>query len=134
MLRHQLILSHTQMHPQKSADVSVALWEQLSVELIAIIGESGFDSLYARSIYLIQTAYPWLNATVLSPHAKHRFAGLHTRFAEQAPALVAEANKQLLITFTDILASLIGEDLTIQILGAAWGQEATQEASKELKK
>lgn len=39
----------------------------------------------------------------------------------QAPAQASEANSLLMITFTDILASLIGEQLTTSILRLAWG-------------
>jgi hypothetical protein len=41
----------------------------------------------------------------------------------QTPAQASEANRLLLITFTDILAALIGEQLTTSILRLAWGSE-----------
>jgi len=43
------------------------------------------------------------------------------------------ANSLLLIKFTDILASLIGEGLTTSILRSAWGNDAPNRAGKELK-
>ena len=54
--------------------VSVRLWENLATELSSIIGERGFESLFARSLHLASAAYPWLNpqasgATML--HLKH---------------------------------------------------------------
>ena len=41
----------------------------------------------------------------------------------QTPVQAGEANSLLLISFTDILASLIGEQLTTRILCLAWGSE-----------
>ena len=43
----------------------------------------------------------------------------------QTPAQASEANRLLLITFTDILASLIGEQLTTSILRLAWANDAS---------
>jgi hypothetical protein len=42
------------MNPEKVVDIAIDLWEQLAREIISIVGESGFYSLYARSIYLTQ--------------------------------------------------------------------------------
>ncbi len=44
-------------------------------------------------------------------------------FEGHTPAQASEANRLLLITFTDILSSLIGEELTTSILRSAWGSE-----------
>jgi len=38
-----------------------------------------------------------------------------------------------LITFTDILASLIGEALTTSILRSAWGNDAPDQTDKDCK-
>ena len=46
---------------------------------------------------------------------------------------VREANSLLLITLTDILASLIGEQLINRILRFAWGAEIPTETGKEFK-
>jgi hypothetical protein len=69
----------------------------------------------------------------LSPQIDQRFAELKVRLAEQTPAQASAASRLLLITFTDILASLIGEQLTTSILRSAWGDDASDKAGKELK-
>ena len=53
------------------------------------------------------------------------------RFEGQTTAQISAANCLLLTTFTDILASLIGEELTISILRLAWGNVASDRAGKE---
>lgn len=131
-LRHQIIKSLMAQHTEKVADASIILWEQMATQIISIVGESGFNSLYARSVFLTRSTFPWLAAGPLPPQADQRFAGLKMSL-EGRPAQASEANSLLLITFTDILASLIGEQLTTNILRSAWGNDASDSADKELK-
>ena len=114
---------------EKAADAAIRLWEQMAVQIISIVGEDGFDSLYARSIFLNQSTFPWLAAHPL-PKAGYRFAELKESLEGQAPAQASEANSLLLITFTDILASLIGEPLTTRILQLAWGDDISTRIGK----
>lgn len=132
-LRHQIIDSLMAQQPEGADAVSV-LWEKLATEVISIVGAGGFDSLYARSVFLTQSRFPWLAAGSSSAQAGHRFASLKTSLAAQTPAHASEANRLLLVTFTDIVASLIGETLTNGILRSAWGNVAADKNGKELKK
>ena len=119
------------MHPENVVDAAIKLWEQMATEIISIVGESGFNSLYSRSIFLTQSTFPWVAASTQSPLTNQRFAELKMNFEGQTPAQAIEANSLLLITFTDILASLIGEQLTNTILRSAWGNDATSKTNKE---
>ena len=47
-------------------------------------------------------------------------------FEGQTPEEISAANSLLLITFADILATLIGEELTATILHSAWGDALTR--------
>lgn len=129
--RHQLIERLMAQHTEKVADASIDLWEQMASQIISIIGEDGFNSLYARSVFLTQPAFPWLAAALLSPHSDHRFAELKKRLEGQTPSQARDANSLLLRTFTDILAALIGETLTARIVSSAWGNDASPSTSKE---
>jgi len=133
LLRRNIINNYMAMNPEKVVDIAIDLWEQLAKEIISIIGESGFYSLYARSIYLTQSTFPWLAANSHLPQTHHRFAELKMSFEVQTPTQISEANSLLLITFTDILASLIGEQLTTTILRSAWGNNALDSTDKEFK-
>jgi len=131
--RHQIIKSFMAQHPEKVADAAINLWEKMATQIISIIGKDGFDSLYARSVFLTQSTFPWLAASSLSPQTDSRFAELKMSFEGQTPAQASKANSLLLITFTGILASLIGEQLTTSILGLAWSDNASDRAGKEFK-
>lgn len=125
-LRQQLIESLMQQHKENIADAAVLVWEQMAAQIILLVGECGFQSLYTRSIYLTQPAYPWLEDNVTpcldsdiappSPQAQHHFSGLKRSFEGKSPAQAGAANSLLLLNFTDVLTSLIGEALTISIL------------------
>ncbi len=140
--RHQIIDSLTEPLTEEVADAAINLWEPLASQIILIVGEGGFNSLYARSLFLAQPTFPWLAGSSQSPQADQRFMELKTRLEGQAPAQASAANRLLLITFTDILASLIGEELTVSILHLAWGaedllaghsQDAAYRVNKEMK-
>ena len=132
-LRHQLIEGLMAPHTENVADAAIDLWEQMATQIISIVGEGGFNSLYARSVFLAQPTFPWLAASSPSPQTDHRFAELKTGLEGQTPAQASAANRLLLITFTDILAALIGEQLTTSILRSAWGNDASYSTSKEFK-
>lgn len=133
LLRHQIITSLTARHTEKVADVAVSLWEQMATQIITIVGDGGFNSLYARSVFLTRITFPWLAAGALPPQADQPFAGLKTSLEGQIPAQASAASSLLLITFTDILSTLIGEQLTTRILRSAWGNDASDMFDKEFK-
>lgn len=134
LLRHQLIKSLMVSPTGNVADAAVDLWERMAAQIISIVGEDGFNSIYARSIFMSQSKFPWLTASPLSPEIDHRFAGFKTSLERQAPAQASEASSLLLVTFTDILASLIGEQLTLRILRLAWGADIPNSTGKEFQK
>ncbi len=111
------------------------LWELLAVQLISLIGEGGFDSLYARSIHLTKVTFPWLAhcAVPMAEPTASRFAALKKCLDEREFAEASQASISLLITFIDILTGLIGEHLITSILRSAWGDDALEPAVKEIK-
>jgi hypothetical protein len=36
----------------KVADAAIKVWEQMAIQIISIVGEDGFNALYARSLFL----------------------------------------------------------------------------------
>lgn len=132
--RQQFIANLMAQQPENIADTAMGHWEKLADEIISIIGEAGFASLYERSMHQAQSTFPWLPPGSLPPQPlhSHRFAELGMRLADQTPDNARAAHSLLLTIFTDILASLIGEQLTSSILRAAWGNLAPVTSGKEL--
>jgi hypothetical protein len=98
------------------------------------VGKNCFNSLYARSLFLSQAKFPWLATGSLTANAVHRFKGLKTCLEGQTRAQANEANTMLLITFIEILAALIGVQLTSHILRLVWGINLSNNAGKEYQK
>lgn len=118
--------------PEAIVDVSIHLWGRLAHELVSIIGEGGFQSLYKRSLHLTVATFPWMASCSSSIPNGSGFTELKECLAAQDSNNAGEASTALLITFIDILALLIGELLTSSILRLAWGDDALDTVVKEL--
>jgi hypothetical protein len=109
---------------------NVLLWERLALELVPIIGERGFASLYSRSLHQAYAQFPWL-APLVQPAGNQTFPMLAKRLAGHDPVQATSACAGLLIIFTDTLILLIGELLTNSILSKAWGDDVVNNAGTE---
>jgi hypothetical protein len=123
--RQQLIQTAMANCVGEVADVAVDLWQALASQLISIVGEGGFNSLYARSIYLTRAAFPWLALIDASRVNDFKFTDLKNSLERQNIVEANKASYMLLLTFTNTLASLIGESLTLNLLSSAWGVSAS---------
>lgn len=123
--RHQMIEYSVLRRPEAIVDDSILLWERLAVELVGIIGHSGFHTIYLRSVHVTRAQYPWL-----LEGADTQFEKLKTSLGQQAPAQAGAANIALLNIFTGTLIQLIGASLTTAILHSAWGQDAVDTVAK----
>lgn len=119
--------------PDEVCEVALALWSQLSERLEAIIGREGFEALYDRSLYLAGAAFPWLTAPQPPPGKHPRFDRLKSVLQSRDPDETEKATVILLSTFIEVLSTLIGRHLTLNILRAAWG-DAFEVAALEISK
>jgi hypothetical protein len=122
--RQQLIQKAVARGAGKASEVALGLWQPLTCELVSIIGEGGFDTLFARSLHLTHASFPWLAPGERLRLADFRLAEFAIRLDGQSAGEASRASYLLLQTFTDILASLIGEPLTTGILNSAWDDRA----------
>ena len=121
--------------PAEEAIEMAVAWQRLAGRLSPIIGERGFRVLFARSLHLTQPAFPCLSPPEpRSDAVESPFESLR-QCLELHPTLAADANRALLLTFTGLLNSLIGEVLTARIVrdappdGSAEGR--SQESSND---
>ena len=105
MLRHQTIESLTTQQADMTAEGAIALLDQVAAQIIVLVGEAGFASLYARSLFVSQFQFPWLAVDGPTAQADHRFENLRASLRAQPLWLATEANRVLLVTLTDILAN-----------------------------
>jgi hypothetical protein len=130
-LRHRLIAMLVAQNNEKTTDAAIILWGQMSAKIISIVGESGFNSLYVRSVLLSASKFSWLATYNPKTENTHQFTQLKLCLEKQTSNQIVDGNIHLLIALTDILASLIGEPLTTNILCMAWGNEASDFVLKE---
>jgi len=106
-------------------------WNQMAAQLEPVIGTHGVEALFKRSLHLTSATFPWLAppdedlGDTLPARVAIRLAGCEADTA-------AQASYSLLVTFTELLATLIGHSLTKRLLAPAWippspvaGQETT---------
>ena len=96
---------------------SVALaWSEIEVSLSPVIGVAGVAALRKRSIHLAAREHPFLagRTGIWDSDALQRALTAQTR--EDAAAAGASVLKQ----FNDLLAKLVGPDLTERLLRTAW--------------
>ncbi|MDB5742894.1 MAG: hypothetical protein JWR68_1209 [Polaromonas sp.] len=129
--RRQMIEAALKRQPDAIVATTIRLWEQLAPELISIIGEGGFNSLYSRSVRLAGAKHPWMPKNGKPPVPDQRFAELHACLQAQDAAQAGHGSRALFNIFLDLLGSLIGEALTTHLLHSAWRQEAFEIPAKD---
>lgn len=132
LLRHQTIKRLLEGNTDKFERIIKSIWEPLAIQIVSTVGEDGFTAIYARALFLTQKTYPWLETCPQSFSTQSRFADLKQVFEGQPETQITEANSLLLITLTDILASLIGESLIKRILQLAWCHDMPKETKESV--
>ncbi len=101
------------------ADILLQPWKLLAMQLSPLIGDNGFCALYGRAARLVSVRTAQAVPAFSGKTIAGLLAALHAHFAVADALDAAGANAALLTTFTKLLAGLIGEALTKQLLDAA---------------
>jgi hypothetical protein len=131
--RKELIRRQLTLIPNDEIGMAIQSWQPFAMQLMDIVGEDGFLVMFARSLHLLRSTFPMLPNDSIQVTGGTWLAELKNALSGQDLIQANSANHQLLMTFTNILASLIGEDLTVEILHSAWGDNAANKdpVSKE---
>jgi hypothetical protein len=106
------------------AEATLSIWQQVAARLALIIGGRGVDVLLRRALHLTNTAFPWLAIAEDHRNSAALLASLKARLAGREPDVAMEASITLLVTFTDLLVTLIGESLTDSLLRPVWASRS----------
>ncbi len=104
---------------RKVADAAVAQWRAIDAALSPIIGPRGVAALYKRTVHMASADRPWLAAAYGGPLHPIDVDALHSALALQSAARAAEASEVISAAFRALLSSLIGSDLTQQLMPPA---------------
>lgn len=130
---HRAIALLLQRSKGAVGDVVPALWERLSLQLAALIGQEGVKALWGRALHLASARFAWLaSAETTGADAPATREALRAALAAQTLDESRQAAVLLLSVFTGLLCTLIGQNLTTNILRTAWGdafEHAVQEVS-----
>ena len=99
------------------AEATLGTWQDMAARLEPVIGARGVDALFDRSLQLASRSFPWLAIAGDRGNRAALLAGLRARIAARETADAVEAGNALLLTFTELLQTLIGEPLTGRLLG-----------------
>ena len=98
------------------AEATLGTWRQMAARLAPVIGAKGVDSLFHRSLHLTSATFRWLEIAEDHGDNSDVLASLSVCLASRETDAAAEAGYTLLVTFTELLATMIGESLTERLL------------------
>jgi hypothetical protein len=84
------------------------VWEKLAQHLARLVGQSGVETLWKRSLVLANI--PWLSSV----------GTLREAMEQQAPDTAVDGFIAVFSTFVGLLQRLIGEGLVDRLLGEVW--------------
>jgi len=94
-----------------------------------VLGVDAFDSLFARALALVKPDLPFLEAVTAEPPLAC-LKGLRESLQEQAPqAEATDAIVAVVATFLALLASLVGEELSLSVLVEVWAERSLADGS-----
>jgi hypothetical protein len=103
-----------------TAEATAAAWRLVAVQLAPVIGARGLDVLFSRALHQTSAGFPWLVVAVDRGGSDSPLPSLMASLTGQHASTAAEASYTLLLTFTELLATLIGESLTTRLLAPVW--------------
>ncbi|SFJ23954.1 hypothetical protein SAMN04488082_10286 [Desulfomicrobium apsheronum] len=102
------------------AQATSEIWHLMSAQVTPVIGDNGLDAILKRALLLTSVVFPWL-ASLDGQLDNDSFPARMTELmAGRESVVAAQAGSSLLITFTELLATLIGNSLTRRLLDPVW--------------
>jgi hypothetical protein len=135
-MRHEIIqrflAEETAVGPHQGTipDAIAHALRALMAQLQPLVGAPGARALYARSLHLTRASCGWPPEMAQGPLGELP-ALLHGDLSVRTAHDARQAGESLLLTFVDLLISLIGEPLTYRLLHSAWGHPGADELLQE---
>jgi len=103
------------------ADAIISMFEDIDATLTPIIGPKGVAALYRRSLFLCTSTHPDYAERYKGLAAAMNLTQLRSLLSEQEKPDAVMFGEQLLKTFYELLATLIGRSLAARLLLDVWG-------------
>ena len=110
--------------PAPAADAVAAAarraYDDLARASASLLGEVGVDALTSRALHLAQQKHPWLVEARAPGQMEAPIVQAIAGLERQTPDAATEAAGAVFATLTGLLATFIGEQLTVGLLRKAW--------------
>jgi hypothetical protein len=93
---------------------------KLVAALSPIIGDAGFDALFARSLKLTRSRYAALRDVRTDSPVNLTFEQFCAALKHQPPPIITEILSGSIATFIGLLSTFIGAGLTLRLLSNVW--------------
>ncbi len=112
----RLIDSRLSERTDNDTSVRAAAGDHLYRELSRWVGPDGCHALFTRALAEAQTEYPLLGQVQLRPGSDPYIGGLDEAVVAYGDAITASALESMLIDLVELLARLIGDDMTTRLI------------------
>lgn len=113
------------------AQAIVSTLQDMDVALTPIIGQQGVAALYRRSLHLCASKHPRLAGTCDSVQASQDPTALKSVLVAQSETDAWFFGEALLMTYYELLTTLIGPSLTARLLRGVWEPSLSDTPSQE---
>ena len=125
--------SRTPSDPEALAAAAQGAYDDLARVSAPLIGQGGVNALTDRALHIARREYPWLVVTREEARTEEPISQALICLKRQEPAVATEAANAVFATFTGLLATFIGEPLTMRLLRKAWPDALSDASSEEPK-
>ena len=94
------------------------VFEKLCKPFTAVSGAQNLQPLLTRALVMTRSKYSWLSAARVSPVG--RIEGIDDAFLDQHPQEALRAELALMGSLVQLLRSLLGDGVTLQLLRSVW--------------
>ena len=102
------------------AEATASTWRQMTALLTPVIGARGVDVIFRRALSLTSKVFPWLAIGEEHGDSAALLVSLKVQLAGRDTATATEVACTLMVTFIELLTTLIGKSLTARMLSPVW--------------
>jgi len=113
------------------ADTVVEIFRQIELALAPVLGPLGVAALYKRTLYLTSPAHRDLAAHQNVAPSALAVDTLHAALAKRSRTDAIAAGTDFLLTFQQLLATLVGRSLTERLLRSVWNHSSSGTSAQD---
>ena len=115
----------------ETAAAVAALCEEIGQALAPIVGQGGVAALYKRSLFLTARDHPMLSGLHADVQGVMDVSPLTSRLTSLSQSDAARVGAALLLSFYELLGSLVGSSLTERLLRSLWNRPLSDPPASE---